>query len=67
MDIKHDLLRLEGRAKVLEVRIPALCKMAGIHPQTWYAWKHGASPSLKRWKAIHSVMDKLESDRGGDA
>jgi hypothetical protein len=63
MDMKRELIEIEARAKLAEISMAKLFEAARIHPQTYYQWKRGASPTLAKWRDFNVALENAERVR----
>lgn len=60
MDIRRELLGLEGRVVGAGYRISAVLAEAGVTRQTWANWKSGRSmPMLEKWLSVQRVAEDM--------
>jgi hypothetical protein len=59
IDVQASLAAIEKAARDHKVAIRAICRAAGITPSNWARWRHGTSPTIKKWLAVQQAVRDL--------
>lgn len=59
IDVQTSLAAIERAARTHNVAIRAICRTAGITPSNWARWRHGTSPTIKKWLAVQRAVRHL--------
>lgn len=63
MEIKAEIMRMEGGLAKAGATARALCDRAGVNQSTWTRWKSGATaPNLSTWGRVQSAYAELTAE-----